>query len=68
MTIAEMKKAEVLTYLEAAAQQLSQAQLRLAGQCELRNEIYTLVVSPLNDLITAIEEAEFEDDFRLKSK
>lgn len=67
MTISEIKKAEVLTYLKTALQHLDQAQQRLAGKSELRNEIRALVDRPLDDIIEAIEEEGYEDDFRLKS-
>jgi len=67
MTIAEMKKAEVLTYLRTALLHLDQAQQRLAEKSELRNEIRVLVDRPLDDIIEAIEDEGYEDDFRLKS-
>jgi len=66
-TIVEMKKAEVLSYLKTALQQLDAAQGRLSGRSELRNQINQLVDSPLGEIVDAISDGDFEDDFRLKS-
>ncbi len=66
MSASDTRKANVLTYLKAAQQQISQAMEILAGKSELRNQIKNELDSPLDDIVMAIEDQDFEDSFRLK--
>jgi hypothetical protein len=61
----EMKKAAVLGHLKTAWEQICAAEEILAGRCELRNQIYSVFDSPLEDVMEEIKDGNFDDDFRL---